>query len=350
MMRVAAIALLAACGDLQGLGGEAPPLVTFHYQVTGDFEAVRVASDEHLRVALLWGAQWLPEGLCITPPDSPEAATAVAAGCRDPFGFVPDRASESVDLGDGELPLYALPSADVMIGDVTARIGYGALVIYDDRNATGLLELGRARRVPSPDDPQPVDDPETRDIIYGSSFVSMTRPDVRVALREGAYNAQAAFYPRVGCGEPARGFSVVSAGGFSALDAIAATLRGELPSQDPATCSEQTPDAIIPIPLRPVTEVSELGCTGRRADSSVRYREPPADPIDLTNRVAACTQVPDFGTGNAAGLVQFVVSSRSDERCKGLTHYVLRGCRDDATCALPDWDITQTPPAWWPCR
>ena len=351
VMRIVALVVLAGCGDLQGLSGEPTPLATFHYEVTGDFESARVsgATDEALRVALVWGAQWLPEPLCFLPPESLEVAAVVAAGCRDPFGFVPDRVSDNVDAAAGELSLYALPSADVMIGDVTARIAYAALVVYDDRNGSDRLELGRGRRVPDADDPYTPDDPLARDIVYGSSFVSMTKPDTRIALREGGYNALAAFYPRAGCGEPPRGFSVLAAGGFDVLEAIAATARGELPMQDPATCREETTDAVVPIALRPAAEVAEIGCTGRRADSSVRYRQPPVEPLDLTNRVAACAGVPDFGTGEAAGLVQFVVSSRSDERCKQLTHYVLRGCEEDAACVLPEWDITQTPPAWWPC-
>ena len=48
-------------------------------------------------------------------------------------------------------------------------------------------------------------------------------------------------------------------------------------------------------------------------------------------------------------MIQYVVSGRSDESCMGLTHYVLRGCRNDPLCAQPQWDITKTPPSWWPC-
>jgi hypothetical protein len=186
-----------------------------------------------------------------------------------------------------------------------------------------------------------------RDIVYGASFVTMTEPDTRVALREGAYNDQFAFYPRVGCGEPLRGFSIVSAGGFTPAEALASALVGKLPEQDPATCSEQSSDALVSIPLRAASEIMETGCIGRRADSSVRYRQPPIEPVDLTNRVAACVKVPDFGEGT--DIMQYVVSSRSDDRCKILTHFVLRGCDEDAACALPEWDITATPPAWWPC-
>jgi hypothetical protein len=351
MTRLLVVVALAGCDDLQGISGEATPLATLSFQITGDFESVRVpnATDEALRVALVWGAQWLPEPLCFLPAESAEAEAVIAAGCRDPLGFVPDRVDEDVPITDGAVSLYALPAADVMVGDVTGRIAYASFLVYDDRNGSGRLELGRAQRVPDPDDDDPpgVPEPLNRDIVYGASFVTMTEPDTRVALREGEYNERFAFYPRVGCGAPARGFSVVSAGGFSAAEAFAATLAGVLPRQDPATCSEQGSDAVTQIPLRAAAEVMETGCIGRRADSSVRYRQPPIDPIDLTNRVAACVKVPDFGEGTS--ITQYVVSSRSDERCKILTHYVLRGCDEDAACALPEWDITASPPAWWPC-
>jgi hypothetical protein len=48
-------------------------------------------------------------------------------------------------------------------------------------------------------------------------------------------------------------------------------------------------------------------------------------------------------------MIQLAISGRSDDSCAGLTHYVLRGCRNDALCDLPAWDVTATPPAWWPC-
>lgn len=92
-------------------------------------------------------------------------------------------------------------------------------------------------------------------------------------------------------------------------------------------------DATIAIELRPPDEVRQVACAERRIDSSVRYREPPVEEPDLTGRTFACTGIPDFGTGRGVGI----------------THCVLRGCRGNATCELPSWDITATPPAWWPC-
>jgi len=353
LMKLSVLALaLAGCDDLVGFGGPVPPLATFRVEATGDLEAVRVpgATDERLHVAMIWGAQWLPEPLCFLPAESAEVQAVIDAGCRDPLGFVPDRIGDivPVELGvTADLSVFSLPSADVMVGDVTARIAYASMVVFDDRNGDGLLFLNRSRN--DLDDP-PDNPPAMRDIVYGASFVSMTQPDVRVALREGGFNARAAFYPRSGCGEPTPGFSILGAGGFSEAEALSSTLAGQLPRQDPATCSERLPDeAVISIPVQAPAPISELRCIGRRGDSSVRYREPPQEMPDLTNRVAACAKVPDFGTGDAEGIIQYVVSTRSDDACKQLLHFSLRGCDEDAACELPEWDITARPPAWWPC-
>ena len=104
-----------------------------------------------LRVALVWGAQWLTEPFCILPAESPEAAAVIAAGCRDPFGFVPaacrPACRSTVDV-PATLTLVQLPAADVMVGDITARVAYGSLVVYDDRDGTGTLELATPHRAP----------------------------------------------------------------------------------------------------------------------------------------------------------------------------------------------------------
>jgi hypothetical protein len=341
--------VLAGCGDIVGFGGDVSPLATIHVTVSGDPMA------QAPRVALVWGAQFLIEPLCFLPPESPEVATVLAQGCRDPFGFVPDRVAANAELaGDSvDIPLFDLPAADVMVGDVTARVAYGSLVLYDDRNGDSTLDLGRPRRPPSGNDDMgggpPPDEPDF-DVVHGASFVSMTEPDQRLAFREGAF-IQTAFYPRAGCGAPLPAFSVLSAGGFSATDAIASALDGKLPQEDPATCSESPVDsAPIQITVRPPAEVAEVACTERRVDSSTRYREPPVDaPPDLADRTLACAHLPDFGGGPSSDIVQLLVSTPNDARCRGLTHYVLRGCDNDPSCEMPEWDLTATPPSWWPC-
>ena len=356
MTRVAlVVASLAGCSDLSGFGGAVPALVTVHVQTTGELASVRPpgSPDPKLRVALVWGAQWLPEPLCILPPDDATVTALIAAGCRDPFGFVPDRVAADAPLasdGTASIGLLDLPAADVMVGDVTARVAYGSLVVYDDRDGNATLTLGLPSRLGGRQGPMEGDSgTQTLDVVYGASFVSMTEPDARLAFREGGFNQAAAFYPRSGCGDPLASFSIVSAGGFTAAAAVAAQAQGQLPPEDPATCSEASPETPVAVAFRRPAQVHELACEERLTDSSVRYREPPADPPDLAVRTYACPKIPDFGTGMANGRTELAISGRSDESCVGLSHYVLRGCRNDPLCALPAWDITATPPSWWPC-
>jgi hypothetical protein len=351
--------LAAACGRLQGFGGEQTPLVSFDVVFHGDLAPLRPpgVTDVHaLRVALVWGAQWLTEPFCVLPAESPEAAAVIAAGCRDPFGFVPNVVSVGAPIEidvPATLTLSKLPGVDVMVGDVTARVAYATLVVFDDRNDTGTLDLLRRfwSFIDDREGAPAIVGPEPPDIIYGASFVTMTAPDRRVAYREGGFDALSAFYPRAGCEPPPPGFSVLAAGGFSAQSALAALVSGALPQEDPSLCAAHAPDATtIAIDARAPAEVQEIGCEEPTNDSSVRYLEPPPGPPDLANRNWACAHLPTFETGGApSDLIQLVVASRATDRCKFLTHYTLRGCREDVNCASPDWDFTASPPAWWRC-
>ena len=283
--------LVAACGRLQGFDGEAPPLASFDVVFHGDLAPLRPAgvTDEHaLRVALVWGAQWLTEPFCVLPAESPEVAAVIDAGCRDPFGFVPAVVSVSVPIAvdvPATLTLTQLPAADVMVGDVTARVAYGEP--GGVRRSRRLGHAGAVAAVPAAFDGDgrgPPEDrrPESLDIIYGASFVTMTAPDQRVAFREGAFDARSAFYPRAGCDPPPPGFSVLAAGGFTAEAALAALLAGGLPPEDPATCAVSAPaETTIAIAARAPADVQEVGCEERTEDSSVRYREPPPTSPDL---------------------------------------------------------------------
>jgi hypothetical protein len=282
----------------------------------------------------------------------------IAAGCRDPFSFVPLRVAADVPIELGvpaTIELFDLPGADVMVGDITSRVAYASFVVYDDRDRSGTLELGRPHRTPSggPDggmggggDGQL----DSIDIIYGASFVTMTAPDQRVAYREGSFNEAAAFYPRSGCGDPPPAFSIVAAGGFSYADGIASALAGTLPPESPASCAESAADTLVSFAVEAPAMAEEAGCIERTTDSSVRYRQPPDKEPDLTDRITACAHLPAFDAGDQSDLVQFVVSGHGSDRCKGLTHYTLRGCDTSVSCAVPEWDYTATPPSWWPCQ
>jgi len=362
---VAVVAWLLSCGDLVGLGGPATPLAQVRALVTGELAPLRPPELEgetpRLRVALVWGAQWLPEPFCFLPPESPEAAAVQAAGCPDSFGFVPSRVAANAAVEPGvpaTLDLVSLPAADVMVGDVTARIAYASLIVYDDRNDNGTLDLHRPphhweerQEVPAADAGlEPTDD-----VVYGGSFVSMTLPDQRVAFREGEYAESVAFYPRVGCPPPEPGFSVLTAGGFSQADAIAAALEGRLPAEDPATCGAATlDDAVVSVALQAPAGVKQLACIADGAGGTTQYREPPAGAPDLASLAWACVGLPrlpdDLDGGSAGpGSVQLVVASAPGAACRRVVHYTLRGCEGDPECAAPTWDLTASPPAWWPC-
>ena len=357
-MRARALPLLAlaACGDLHGLEDTPTPLARVEVEVTGSLDDVRVPEDAgepaRLRVALVWGNQWLPQPLCILPPESDEAAAVLAAGCRDPFSFAPERVAATAPVEDGRalIELYDLPAADVMVGDVTARVAYGSLVVFDDRDDTGMLQLPRPER-DDPDDPEDADDfLEYVDRVYGASFVTMTRPDRRVAFREGEFDERSAFYPRSGCEPPPRGFSVIDAGGFSQEAALAAILRGELPPEDPDTCAiTGLDDAVVELALVPREEVRDVACRVRGADGTTRYREPPETSPDLEAQTWACVGFPSLGGEQEVEGTQLVIATPEEHPCVGLTHYTLRGCDEEPDCEPPEWDRTESVPAWWPC-
>jgi hypothetical protein len=135
---------LGACSDLQGLSGEPTAFTTITVVANGPVPA----GPHDLHVAMVWGEQWLTEALCILDPDpNPATCTPVpgpmggtcvtpaevikpgvlGAGCRDPFGFVPQRveADVPVELGTpATIPLFQLPAGDVLVGTLTARVAF----------------------------------------------------------------------------------------------------------------------------------------------------------------------------------------------------------------------------------
>jgi hypothetical protein len=361
----AVLALAAAsCGDLKGFSGPVPPLATYTLVVPN----APTTTLQRPSVALVWGMQWLSEALCFLPPENMQAQAVLAAGCRDPFGFVPLQFETSVPITFGQpttLSLYNVPGSSVLVGDVTARVAYGTLVLFDDLQDNGVLTLAQPNRLGpqgggggsgsggSGESNGPIMLP---DPVYAASFVSMTLPDERVGYREGAFDTTSAFYPRAGCGAPPSGFSVLAASGFTEQAAITATLAGMLPQEtDVAQCAQATASqATISVPLPAAsTNINEVACTENNADSEVRYREPPTDEPDFTNRLTACVHLPTLGSGSGSGSgsdqIELIVTGKSTDSCVSLTHYILRGCANDPSCAPPTWDHSQAPPSWWPC-
>jgi hypothetical protein len=377
-LALAAVAV-AGCNNLGGLGGPVPPLVQFQVEVTGDLSSVQ-PPPVSLQVALVWGAQWLTEPLCllatIDPNTDQPTKDVISAGCRDPLGFVPARVAASVPVTIGTpttLALYDNPSTDLLVGGITSRTAYASLVLYDDRSSdgtkgNGTLDLAQPHPAATGgrDGPDQQDMTDSPDIVYGASFVTMTAPDQRIMFLQGTFDPTAAFYPRSGCLDPNMntpgGFYVLGASGFDPSTAVQISAMGMLPPEtDPTSCTI-APNATIPIgqdgliptlisvATRAPADVQEVSCQEQTLDGSVRYRQPPADePADFANRTMVCASVPSFDAGAQPNLTQLVVSGLPADRCKGLTHYTLRGCRESVSCAVPDWDFTANRPAWWPC-
>ena len=319
-----------------------------------------VADVHALRVGLVWGAQWLTEPFCVLPAESPEAAAVIDAGCRDPFGFVPAAVSVSVPIEvdvPTTLTLVQLPAADVMVGDITARVAFGSLVVFDDRDDTGTLELAVPQRAPSGGgrrERPPPNGAISADVIHGASFLTMTAPDQRVAYREGEFDAASAFYPRAGCDPPPRRLLRARRGRLLGGGRSGGRPRRRAPAGGSSDLfggragRRHDRDRRA----RPRGRAWRSGATSAptTAASATASRRPNAP--DLASRVVACAHLPTFDTGAgspASDLIQLVVSGRTFDRCKGLTHYTLRGCREDVNCPIPDWDFTASPPAWWPC-
>jgi hypothetical protein len=322
---------LAGCGELHGLELAPPtPLARLHVRVTGDLDAVaRPGPRPRLRVTVVWGQSWLPDASCVPPFENEQHAALAARGCGDPLsfrsgGFAPTESALVEPDGTATLELHSLPF--ILYGDMYSQIAYGSVFVYDDQNDDGMLD-------------------SFGELGYGASFRSMAAPDTRVAFRHGGFDDRSAFYPRRGCEPPARGYSLVSAGGFTFEQAVEAQARGELPEQDPAQCRQDAIDHEVTVALRPPEEVGEVACQMFGPVFFEPFRS--QFPGDTGPPEAACTSIPDRGTGRARGRSQLLTTPGVSGSCRQIQHYVLRGCFQDPLCEVPDWNVPA--PSWWPC-
>ena len=397
-LAIAVLAVLGSpgCGKLVGLDTPSTPLAQIHFLVTGVPSVPGADAGEQdgsslsgadageqalqLRIALVWGAQVQPEPFCLFPPKAvapvhveagwkqPSAADVVQQGWPNGFRFVPNLADVDVAVEPdvpGTIDLINLPTAGVMVGDITGRIAYASLVVYDDRNGNSIFDLRHPQRRDHEEHFDP-GTPATRDIPYGASFINMNLPDQRVAYLEGTFDQTAAFYPRYGCesSPPPPAFSILSAGGYmqpSLSDFVAAALAGQL---EETSCGvAKLDEAVVTIPLQmapdgpqswpPPNALRELACTVNNADGSTVYSKPDTAP-DLTHLDWACVGFPEL-PGETAGVAsgqQLVVAGSPSEPCQYVTHYILHGCDTDPNCLSGGWDYTtpkNPPPSWWPC-
>ena len=355
------VPMAGACGDVKGLNAPATPLAVVNVEIG---RGARSDAEAPLRMAVIWAAQWLPEPFCYLEPESPEAAAVAAAGCRDIFGVVPQRLGADVPVSSGDtstasIPFYDLPGADALVGELSGRWVYGTLVLYEDRNGNATLDFACPPRPPRQHGPGRRGDGDgnddnlcketdgaSRDVIRDATFTTMTAPDLRLCFREGTYDDSAAYYPRSGCPAPPKGFSLVSAGGFSAVEARLALAAGELPKEDPATCGTsdlaETTVSLGRYAGVPVDR-SALACAVPDKSGITGYLEPPEDAPSLDTRPWACVAAGNHDTK------QLVLAGEATDPCRSVTHYILRGCDQDPDCDSPEWDRTANAPDWWPC-
>jgi len=394
---------VAACGKPVGLGATVTPLVEVNVQISQVSGASAAGSDAGgvaldgdggsslldgsdallslaggaglppLRVALVWGQQWWPEPFCLlaqaapatlaTDPTQLGAVESVAqAGCRDNFGFVPLQVGADVPLeanGTTAIPVISLPSAAEMVGDPAARVAYASLIIYQDGNGDGILDLAHPadQQQRGQSNSNSNDATNSPDTVYGASFISMTQPDQRVAYREGSFDPSVAFYPRAGCAAPPPSFSILSAGGFSVSEGLLSNATGQFPPE--TSCGSAPISASVTVALQAPGTLAELACTVNDASGVTYYRKPPAaDPRTVGNAGGAtisaawaCTNFP-YLSGADGGVPpgqQLVVAGQPGQTCLGTLHYTLRGCNTNPSCSSPTWDVSASPPAWWPC-
>ena len=398
---VAAVLASACTDDLAGLDAQATPLAELRVRVTGDLEALRPANTlsekPRLRVGLLWGAQVQADPFCLPLPGDPSITAVRSEGCRDPFGFVGARIGPSVPVEPGQevvLPLFDLPLADLLIGDITARLAYASVVVFDDRDDNKVLELWRATEWPAAqssgpgshggpgggmqDVPAPAPIKKV-DLMYAASFVSMLKPDQRLGYREGGYDPLSYYYPRWGCPEPPKGFSLLGAGGFTlqSLFALlanpAGALAAGLPGMATETCSaKDLSETVLELPLQATETFRDVVCarragngmsSGFSTNGSVNYREPPEKALPLDTIAWTCQPVAQGGKSGKAGgmqaptpgdeaptkpaIIELIVSG-APGGCRTVTHFIPKGCSTNPYCDQPEWEPAK-PPAWWPC-
>lgn len=352
--------MLAACeSGLQGMQTDLTPVATVKVQVGALPEGVDGA-DLNLRVGIIWASVTETDSWCIDntlgavfrgedelAEDALPPSQVALAGCRDPFalntvnevfreGLGSEDLSVSVSLGPSvplphppgevEIPLLHLPSSDLMVGAPQARILYGGVIVYDDRDQSGDLGVVAFEQPIEPGERDEAEDEvvdahvrffDDAEDIYAATFYSAAAPSTRLVLREGDFDAASFYYPIIGCAAPPRGFSWLD-------------VEGELGA---SVCESSPVDQAIEVPLTgPRPEYDALLCPAIPTAATL----PPKEVVGLEDLMYECRE---------PGVL---VVTDPESRCQAVTRYVLLRCpANELECDDPDWDVS--PPDWWPC-
>lgn len=322
---VLTLAALSCGRGVDDLSLESTPLGFVRGKV--DLAAIEAESGgKPLRAALVWGAVPNYVLACVKYPLNAEIAPA----CPNPFGFVPGLVEAEVELAaDGSfvIPLRRLPDVSLSVGDESARIAWGSVIVAADSDDNGSFNLltreGDDREVP-----------KLADLALAASFFRLDEPQQRVAFREGGWDEESLFYPAKGCAAPPVGFSALTTPGLKDF------------SLDPAPgeCTSASLDAatIEPVALPP-GEAKGLAC---RSINRARVRQPGlVPPSEEENEQGGYHGL----VGEQVCLDAETLAIVSEGDCPTITVMPLSGCRQNLVCQEPDWDFTKQPPPWWPC-
>ena len=367
---------LGCTGQLYGLDDTLTPIAQVQVSVKGEeVEQLPPAVQARLRVGIIWLGINIPSVWCaeklsslllhhqeeqeVQPKEDETQNTnseededgdiqldfaklsQLLTLCRDPLGVAPTLAGPSVAI-QGEtdagllhlqLTFTSLPPADVLIGSPDARVAYAALVVFDDLNENGVLDIGLSIPPLFWDDPRGLDDDDqdkenderaqrrfgdlnTPDELYSASFTSLLSTHQRLIFREGDF-VESFFYPMGDC-VPPQGFSM-------------ATVEGSFPS---ATCDTYpiTTTTVLPI-SKPSLDRQEVICEPTEVFIFKPPQAPPSEAYEYE-----CISSTELAAQDPT------------QACKNLSVIKLIDCPpSEPNCESAAWDIRETPPIWWPC-
>jgi hypothetical protein len=287
-----------ACGEaLHFAYDEGPPLARLRATIDGGAPESLSGS---LRAGLVWAA--LDDVVCAS-------ADRVTTCDRRPEDFAARGGSDVVEIepvfpSSFVVPLMALPAPALLSGGEGDWFGYAELVIFDDGNHNGVLDVVATGAESSADT---IVASGGRAAAAEASFVHY------VVYREGALVPAWQLFSARGCVEPPLGYSVVRLG-----------------TGDDGGC--WVGDRAVLMRFADIDAVRALICAPPPVRSTFPAQEPPAGS--------------DVSCMSPTSLELVIDPSRY---CPDVRRFDLVGCADPLGCDQPEWDLTATPPEWWPC-
>jgi hypothetical protein len=323
---VVALTVAGCGGGVHDLSAASDPLVVIHGHV--DLAALeRPNPSSALLATLIWAEVPAVDPTCLAFTDP-----RLAPACPDPYGVFNGEVETWTPVGpDGgfDLALFQLPAVNVSVGDAATRIAYGSVVVVEDVDGNGQPTLfapvsGRRGTAPAP---QPI----TPDTIVGASFYDLHANQTRVVFREGGWVADSNFYPLPGCDAPMTGFSILTAPPYS--DA----------SPPAGGCVDTGTDTTVEV--TPLSAADGLAYLCRSVQIGFGLLDP-GDRSPPGNPTLVCL----MGSSSTPALPASVLAAVHPGICPWVRSYALSGCNTDPSCTMPEWDLTASPPSWWPCH